>query len=720
MTRLRRMETPASVRRGMERAARLDAPGNLRRGLGSPALFGIVQAFVAASLYFALGLVAERAQGLTWLVFLGAALFFTLLAVSYAEASAMHRERGGAAVFARYAFNELLSFIAGWAILLDYLILVAISAFAVTDYASVVWSPLGGGGLEFVLAASVIAYVAFASIRGEGPRRYERAAVFVVADLALQVVVVIVGMSLLFAPEVLTDPASLGGSPSASDLLFALTFAVVAFSGLDAASGLADEVTLGRRGLKRLLALRLPAFVPYLGIALLASSVLPERLRQDGGVDPVEAPVVALVEAVDTAWLREPLTYLVALSAFAVLVIVCNAAMLGLSRLGYSLAVNRQIPAGLGRLHPQRSTPFVLIGIAAVLAVALIVPADLEFLAGIYAFGATLAFTLVHLSVCVLRYREPHRPRPYKMPFNVRIGRGELPLPAAAGALLSLLAFGLVLALHEGARIVGGVWLLGGVVLYLAYRTSEDKPVFRRVTVPERALVRRDEDEGEYGSILVPVFGGPLDDDIMQTAGRLAGDENEDEGEGGAVIEALWVFEVPLSLPIDARIPDEQLASARAALARAKAVGEEYEGVEVATATVRARRAGEAIVREARRRGVEAIVLAAEEPTRQRGGLRLGGKQGLRDTFVGETTRYVITKAPCRVILTAPPAGAAPSDPAVPEGDEADQGALPVESGARGEWDGSYGPVPPGVPLPETRRRVRLPDVLRRARRADR
>jgi len=715
------MEAPASVRRGLERAARLDAPGNLRRGLGSPALFGIVQAFVAASLYIALGLVAQRAQGLTWLVFLGAALFFALLAASYAEAAALHRERGGAAVFARYAFNELLSFIAGWAILLDYLILVALAAFAVTDYAAVVWTPLGDGALEFVLAASVIVYVAFASIRGEGLRRYERAAVLVVVDLALQLLVVVVGMSLLFAPEVLTDPASLGGSPSASDLLFALTFAVVAFSGLDAASGLAGEVTLGRPALKRLLALRIPAFVPYIGIALVASSVLPHRLREGDEIDPVEAPVVAVVDAVQTDWVREPLTYVVAASAVAVLVIVCNAAMLGLSRLGYSLALNRQIPAALGRLHPQRSTPFVLIGLGAVLAVALVVPADLEFLAGIYAFGATLAFTLVHLSVCVLRYREPNRPRPYKVPFNVRIGPGELPLPAALGAIVSLVAFGIVLALHEGARIVGGVWLLGGIVLYLAYRTSESKPVFRRVTVPERALLRRDEDEGEYGSILVPVFGSPLDDDIMQTAGRLSGEENEDEGEGGAVIEALWVFEVPLSLPIDARIPDGQLADARAALARAKAVGEEYEGVEVATATVRARRAGEAIVREARRRGVEAIVLAAEEPSRQRGGLRLGGKQGLRDTFVGETTRYVITKAPCRVILTAPPAGIAPADPATPQ-DGPNGAQLPVEGEAeeRREWDGSYGPVPPGVPLPERPRRVWLSDVLRRARRAER
>ena len=111
-----------------------------------------------------------------------------------------------------------------------------------------------------------------------------------------------------------------------------------------------------------------------------------------------------------------------------------------------------------------------------------------------------------------------------------------------------------------------------------------------------------------------------------------------------------------MSLPIDAALPDEQLKRARKALARAKAVGEEYEGVEVATATVRARRAGQAIVDEARRRGVQAVVMGAEEPSKIRGGALLGGRGGPLDNFVGEVTKYVIAKAPCQVILTAPPA----------------------------------------------------------------
>jgi APA family basic amino acid/polyamine antiporter len=188
----------------------------------------------------------------------------------------------------------------------------------------------------------------------------------------------------------------------------------------------------------------------------------------------------------------------------------------------------------------------------------------------------------------------------------------------------------------------------------VAYRTSQGKPVLKRVTVPEAALTRR-RAEAEFGSMLVPILGTPLDDDIMQTAGRLAAEE-ADPDEGGAVIEALWIFEVPMALPLDTRVPDDELKRARAALRRAKAVGEEYEGVEVATAVVRTRRAGEAIVQEAKRRGVEAVVLAAEEPTRLRGGLIYGGKPGLHDNVVGETTRYVVNKAPCRVILTAPPA----------------------------------------------------------------
>ena len=654
-----RLRPPGSVARATDALGRIDTSPKLRRGLGSPALFGIVQGFTAASIYFALGLIADSARGYTPFVLAAAAAFFGLLVLSYVEGASLHPERGGATVISRYGFNELWSFVAGWAILLDYVILIALTAFAVTDYLAVAWGPLGRGALEYVVAGGVVAGVAWLNLRGVPPRRFDRAALVVLADLGLQLVIIALGFALVVSGGALTDPVSLGGAPAGADVLFAFTLAIVAFAGIDASSGLAGEVAIGRRGLRRLIGARmLAATLPYVGIGIVAVSVLPlAGGLPTGNDDFIEAPMLGVVAGFEQAWLREALRYMVAASAVLILVVACNAAMLGLSRLGYSLALNRQIPSAIGRLHPRYSTPVVVIGVGAVLAIALIIPRDVEFLAGLYAVGATLAFTLVHLSIISLRYREPDRDRPYKVPFSVRAGRGEIPLPAALGALVSGGSFVAVLVLHSGARILGTAWMAIGIVLYVTYRRANGKPVFKRVTIPERALTRMERPQAEYGSILVPVLGTPLDDDIMQTAGRLAADERADEGEGGAMIEALWVIEVPLSLPIDARIPEAELKRARAALSRAKAVGEEYSGVEVATATVRSRRVGEAIVYEAKRRGVEAIVLAAEEPTRVRGGALLGGvgDAALRDTFVGETTRYVVNKATCRVILTAPP-----------------------------------------------------------------
>ena len=123
----------------------LSAPVILKKQLGSPALFGIVQGFIAASIYFSTGLVAERALGLTWAVFLAGSVLFVVIVPCYVEGASLHQERGGATVIARYAFNELVSFIAGWAICLDYLILVALCAFASTDYLGLFWQRLQRG-----------------------------------------------------------------------------------------------------------------------------------------------------------------------------------------------------------------------------------------------------------------------------------------------------------------------------------------------------------------------------------------------------------------------------------------------------------------------------------------------------------------------------------------------------------------------------------------------
>jgi APA family basic amino acid/polyamine antiporter len=629
-----------------------------RRSIGSPVLFTIVYSSLASAIYFSLGVIAGHALGLTPLVFLIAAVMFGLTAMTYVEGASLHQDRGGSTVFARYAFNELVSFVAGWAILLDYVILIAITSFSATQYLQVFWGHLGDTGEALGLSLAFIALVVLSNIRGFGQRRARRVGILLAGDIALQAFIVVLGLILFFDPKVWLDPIHLGSAPTWSNLIFALTVTVVAFTSLESASGLSGEVRISRVGLKRLVGSTTAtvAFL-YVGIALVAITALPV---QDGqtelGTTYANAPMIGVVSAVHPHWLEQTLRYLVAGMATVTLLAAANSAMLGLSRLAYSLSTNRQIPSSLGRLHPVRSTPYVLIIIAGLIAAGLVASEDLSFLIGIYAFGATLAFTIAQLSIIKLRYTEPDRDRPYRIPASVRFRGGELPLPAVVGALASAAGFIAVMVVHEPARYVGLGWMAFGLAMYVIYRRADEAPLLKRVTVSPQALRAEPAPERDYGSVLVPLFGTDLDDDIVQTAALLVSAEPTDEAAiDTATIEAIWIFVIPMSLPLDASLPEAQLQHARQVLARAKAVGEEYTGVEVATATVRTRRAGYAIVDEAKRRGVEAIVLGAEEPSTIRGGARLGGRGGL-EGYVGDITKYVVRKADCRVIVTAPAA----------------------------------------------------------------
>jgi basic amino acid/polyamine antiporter, APA family len=632
----------------------------VRRSVGSPTLFAVVYTPIASAIYFALGVIAGHALGLTPLVFLIGAGLFVLTAMTYAEGASLHQERSGSTVFARYAFNELVSFGAGWAILLDYIILIAVTCYSATQYLRVYWHTLGHRGESLGLALVFIALVVLGNIRGFGWRRSRRIAMLVVGDLALQALIVVLGLVLFFNPHTLLGPIHLGSAPKWSDLVFALTIAAISFTSLESAAGLAGEVRIGAGALKQLVASGAATVVfVYVGIALVAVTALPVHAGHTAlATRFLRDPVVGIVAQMHPHWLAHALRYVVAGLAALTLVAAANSAMLGLSRLAYSLSTNRQIPSGLGRLHPQRSTPFVLIILAGVAAAGLVVPENLDFLIGIYAFGALLAFTIAHVSVCRLRYVDPDTPRPYRIPLSIGLRGGRLPLPALIGAIVSAAGWVAVMVVHDPARYVGLGWMLAGLTMYVIYRRADETSLLRRVTVAPEVLRAEPPRERDYGSILVPLFGTRLDEDIVQTAALLVAGEPTDEAAiDAATIEAVWIFVIPMSLPLDARLPEAQIKEARQALARAKAVGEEYTGVQVATATVRTRRAGYAIVDEAKRRGVEAIVLGAEEPSLIRGGARLGGRGGPLENFVGDVTKYVIGKADCRVIVTAPAAG---------------------------------------------------------------
>jgi APA family basic amino acid/polyamine antiporter len=636
-----------------------------------PWLFSAAYSAVGFSIYFALGVVADRGLGLTPLIFLAAGLLFGLTTLSYVEGGAMFRERGGSSTFARHAFNELIAFIAGWAILIDYLIVIALAALSVPHYLEPISGSFDKPALEIGVAAAVIAAVCVLNILNVTGRARQRSlGLLALADLGLQLAVIVVGLLVVFHPDRLTAQLDLFNQPDFKDIVYSAVVAMLAYAGIEAASDLAPDINVGRRDLKRVATLGAVA-VPlvYAGMAAIALMAVPVVAGPHGpetalGGQYVKDPVLGIVSSFHPHWVAETMRWMVALIAAPVLFWAANTSMLGVSRHIYILAINRQIPSWLGKLERRKATPYVAITISGVIALGLVIPTNIKLLAGIYAFGATLAITIAHLSIIRLRVKDPDRERPFRIPLGISWRGAELPLPAILAAVLSGLAFVSVLVYHDIARLVGGGWMVFGLLFYVIYRKGfEGTTLTKRVSVTEQALTKQ-VPEVEFRNILVPVFGTKFDDDIVATAGRLAAAELEqsDGSDEESHLDVVYVIEVPLTLPLDAKLPPEREAEAQRALARAREVGEEYEDVEVSTEVIRARKVGAGILEAARRSGAEAIVIGGELPTKIRGGARIGGIGAARPAEIGAATEYVLKKAPCRVLLTAPPES--PAEPA--------------------------------------------------------
>jgi APA family basic amino acid/polyamine antiporter len=636
----------------------------LQRNLGVPGLFVAVYSAVGFSIYFALGVVADRGLGLTPLIFLAAGLLFVLTTLSYVEGGAMLRERGGSSSFARHAFNELIAFVAGWAILIDYLIVAALAAISVPHYLEPISSNLSEAGWEIGVAGAVIVAACVLNVLNITGRGRERPlAILALADIALQLAVIVVGVLAVFHPDRLTDQIDLFASPSFRDIVYSAVVAMLAYAGIEAASDLAPDIDVRPQDLKRIVSLgALAVPLVYAGMAAIALMAVPVIAGPQGphtalGGEFVEAPVLGVVSAYHPVWVSHAMRWLVALVATPVLFWAVTTAMLGVSRHIYTLAINRQIPSWLGKLNSRHATPHVAIAISGAIAIGLVVPTDVKLLAGLYAFGAMLAITIAQLSIVRLRITEPDRPRPFRVPLDVPWRGARLPLPALFAGLVSALAFLSVLVYHDRARWVGLGWMTFGLLFYVVYRkVFEGTTLTRRVSVTEKALTKQ-VPEVAFRNILVPVFGSKLDDDIVATAGRLAAAEQEESGGDGepSQLALVYVIEVPLTLPLDAELPIEVEREASRALRRASDVGEEYEDVRVTAETMRARGIGPGIVEAARSNGAEAIVIGGEPPNRIKGGAKLGGIGAAKPAEIGAATEYVLKKAPCRVLLTAPP-----------------------------------------------------------------
>jgi basic amino acid/polyamine antiporter, APA family len=614
----------------------------LERVLGTPALFATAYGNVGSSIYYALGLVAGIALGLTPLVFIVSGLIFAATAATYAEGTVRFPEAGGSSSFARHAFNELVSFGAAWAQMLNYIITIAISAFFVPHYLSIFWSPLRENPWDVVGGAVVVVLLVLLNI--VGLREAARLNILLaVLDFGTQLLLVVVGFALIFDHNVVFD-ANLhwGVAPTWGQFFLAIPIAMIAYTGIETVSNLAEEARDPPRDIPRSITWVAGAvFAIYFTLPLIALSALPVEKTANGyqtllGVGPDQGgfkndPVLGLVANLGLhGQVLEAAKIYVGILAATILLIATNAGVIGASRITYAMATYRQLPEIFRRLHPKLKTPwFSLLFFAGLLSIIVLLPGQTDFLGNMYAFGAMLSFTIAHVSVIALRLNTRDDPEAFKVRPSLRIGGVDWPLFAIFGALGTGIAWIVVVVQEPGARWAGLGWLVIGLVGYVVYRRVVlRQPLTETLRAP---MIIGPAVALEYINILVPVKPGRTSEEAIDLACRLASDR-------GASIAALSVVVVPLDLPLDTRLEEEE-RRADEALDVAAAIAELY-GLKFTERLMRARHAGRAIVDEATRRQSEIIVMGAPRAGRGRG-------------VFSDTVDFVLKHAPCRVMVVA-------------------------------------------------------------------
>ncbi|HSR94565.1 MAG TPA: amino acid permease [Solirubrobacterales bacterium] len=623
-------------------AQRIPRDESLSRVHGVGALFSAAYGNVGSSIYYALGVTAAFALGLTPVAFVISGLIFAATAATYAEATVMYPEAGGSSSFARHAFNELVSFVAAWGQMLNYTITVAISAYFVPHYLAVFWEPLGHAPGDIIGGAVLIGALALLNIRGS-QESAKLNLVLAIADLGTQVVLVGIGVVLVLSPQVLVDNIHLGVAPSWSDFALGIAVAMIAYTGIETISNMAEEAKDAARTIPRSVGFTVAAVLGlYLLIPVVALSAMPVVQNAAGhyttalGSEFANDPILGIVENLGLgSGLTEALRFYVGILAAVILLIATNAGLIGVSRLTYSMGQHRQLPEALRAVHPRYRTPYIAIMIFAGVAMITLIPGQAAFLATLYSFGAMLSFTIAHVSVIQLRRRHAGEERPWRPPLNVHAFGFEVPLTAVFGGLGTFAAWIVVMALNPRTLAVGAGWMAFGIVVYVLYRRSQKLPLTETVKVvtPEPLGV----EEIEYRSILVAFEDGePFSEEMVATAVKLASKRRR-----GVHIHSMLT--VPTDLPLNADLRDQE-AEAQSKVEQAKLIGGQR--VTGHVERVRPAQAGYSISDEAKLISAAAVVV----------GLRYRNGTPLYD----KTLQTVLGERPCRVIVVSDRSGQYP------------------------------------------------------------
>src|SRR5215472_16374928 len=478
-------------------------PAKLPRTLGPGALFAACYGNVGSSIYYALGVTAAFALGLTPVALILAGFIFVTTALNYAEGTAALPHAGGSSSFARRAFNQPIGFIVGWVQLLSYTATASISAYFAIGYLGVfgkyvpLFDLLRHNDVAHVAATAVlIGFLVVVNVVGI----QESSAlnlVLAITDLITQFVLVILGLILILNIQTVLHNIHLGVAPTWGTFLASISIAMVTYTGIETISNLSEEAKNPGRNVPLatwwviVAVLFVSAFLPTIGM-----SAFPVHLTDAGYVTDLatrfkDDPVAGIVGQFPVQQLAFWAGMWVGFLAFTILVIATNAGLIGISRLSYSLAGVDLLPKRFAVLHPKFKTPYVSIIVFGIVAAVLVLPgiivhgAVIDLMSAVYSLAATFAFCSAHLSVMRLRFIEPALHRPYRMPWNIKFGRDSIPLLSLVGALFIGTVFTqLVFQNISNSTFIFVGWLGLGVLTYVLYRRYRREPLWEPLEEP--------------------------------------------------------------------------------------------------------------------------------------------------------------------------------------------------------------------------------------------
>lgn len=498
----------------------------LRRAVGPWGSYAWGYADVGADIYVALGLVLAAAEGLANVAFLFAGLIYVCVGLAYTELSAMYPLAGGGQLFVLRGLGDFWGFLAGWAVLLDFTIDIALFAYGSAGYIDHFFPNLSQN--PWIIIQSIVLVLLLLALNIAGVRESSRLNELAAAlDIAAETTLIFIGFFFAFDPAFYWHQVSTTIMHfDASKLMFGTSLAIVSFVGLESISQAAQETERPTAVIPRTsVALILTILAYALALSNLALGIIPWQTYDAGSTQAAycsaHQSAAACANAhlahynAPVAWLAIHLPIvgsfaapLIAVLGAVLLLISSNAGVYGSSRIMYSMSLNNLTPHLFTYVHKKFRTPVVSLAVFAGIALielifAGLTPNALQTLGDMYAFGAATSYTLVFVSLLTLRFTDQATPRTFRVPWNVAVRRdGEVYQIPIVG-VLGLLGIGSVLVMviitHPIGRVAGPIWIIVGLIGFCVYRRKRKLPIYGSVQRDwEREQLAVYEESGEH------------------------------------------------------------------------------------------------------------------------------------------------------------------------------------------------------------------------------